>query len=203
MSVEHANGKRLPLREHRFIGKPSFQEAVLDSRDRLFSITLRICSSFQDAEDVFQEALMRAFSRWDSYDPSQSALTTWFRTIVRNCAIDDYRKKQTRVRGDVLYAEFNEADPRFGHDFHSSQQIVAKDDTFRSFGALLQEGMSALSPEQRTVIELMQNGHSFPEIADIQKEPLGTIKSRARLGKVHLMSFLMEHGVTADVLTLA
>ena len=203
MGAEQANRNRLPAQENQAIGKLSFQEAVLGSRDRLFSITLRICSSFQDAEDVFQDALMRAFSRWGSYDPSRSALTTWFRTIVRNCVIDDYRKKQTRVRGDVLYAEFNEADPRFGHDFRTSQQSAARDDTFRSFGALLQEGMSALSPEQRAVIELMQKGHSFPEIANIQKEPLGTIKSRARLGKVHLMSFLMKHGVTADVLTSA
>lgn len=144
----------------------------------VMSLALRMLSETAAAEELTQEVFFRAWKQARAYDPSRGTFVTWLLSITHNMAIDELRKRQRRPQRADL------EDP--------AETLAAVEDGERSveelawLGALRDEVAGALRclPEaQRLPIELAYyRGLSQREVALELDVPLGTIKTRMRLG---------------------
>jgi RNA polymerase sigma-70 factor (ECF subfamily) len=144
----------------------------------VFSLGLRILRDPQLAEDVVQEVFIRLWRRPASYDPARGRFVSWLMSVSRNRALDEQRRVSRRLR-----AEETDDDP--AHElptndrFDDPQASVLLEELRRR----VREAMTRLPPAQRQVIELAYfRGLTQVEIAQRTGEPLGTIKTRVRLG---------------------
>lgn len=144
----------------------------------VMALALRMLSEPAAAEELTQEVFFRAWKQAGAYDTSRGTFVTWLLSITHNMAIDELRKRQRRPQRADL------EDP--------AETLAAVEDGERSveelawLGALRDEVAGALRclPEaQRRPIELAYyRGLSQREVALALDVPLGTIKTRMRLG---------------------
>lgn len=152
-----------------------------------FSLALRVVNDRGRAEDVVQDAFLSVWRKAGSYVEGRGSVKTWLTSIVRNRSIDLVRARRESDADDeaVLLAL---RDPRPG----VVEQVTASldRDTIRS-------AIARLPIEQRQAIAMAYfEGRSHSEIAEVTSLPLGTVKSRIRLGMHRLKSLLLEAGMT-------
>lgn len=151
----------------------------------VFSLALRMLGDRQLAEEVVQETFLRVWRQAAAFQMARGTLATWILGIARNLAIDELRRRGARPQpapGDpqerLALLESDEADPAEQAYTHIRHDVVV--------GAL-----ESLPPAQREVLELAYfNGLSQSEIAERLGDPLGTVKTRMRLGLQKLKSIL-------------
>jgi RNA polymerase sigma-70 factor, ECF subfamily len=147
-----------------------------------FSIALRVLKSRPEAEEVVQETFLEVWRRAAHYSPERAAFGAWVATIARTRAIDRLRTLQSRERTSEAHGkeQLPEAPARPDDTLEGQRNAV------RVHSALQQ-----LPPEQREVIELAYfEGLSQQEISERTRTPLGTVKTRARLGSRKLAEML-------------
>jgi RNA polymerase sigma factor (sigma-70 family) len=152
---------------------------------RVFGLALSIVGIAATAEDVAQEAFTRAWRYAGGYDPRKGAVASWLLTITRNAALDAVRlRRDAPYEPDVLLALLTSADT--GHTEPTDE--VADLDRIRV-------ALRRLPVEQAAAVVLaVFHGLTAQEIADRQAVPLGTVKTRIRLG----MSRLRDHFEVRD-----
>lgn len=164
-------------------------ESLYDRYSALvFSVSHRVLHDTHLAEDVVQEVFLRLWRQPTSFDPKRGRFISWLMSVTRNRALDELRKVSRRVR-----SEDQDEDPVA--DLPTSDRF---DDP--ALGAELSEqryavrvAMTRLPPEQRRVIELAYfSGLTQLEIAAATGDPLGTVKTRVRLGMRKLRAALSE-----------
>ncbi len=143
-------------------------------RTMAYSIALRITSDSSLAEDVVQDAFLGAWRNAGRYAESRASVKTWLLAIVHHRAVDAVRRRRPTVdlpeREDVLPAQLTLPD--------IWPEVAGRLDQDAVQGAL-----QALSDVQREAIELAYfGGLTQQEIAARTNTPLGTVKSRIRLG---------------------
>jgi RNA polymerase sigma factor (sigma-70 family) len=132
------------------------------------------------AEEVLQDVFLKIWNKAGSYDPSKGKLFTWMLNLARNQAIDKTRSKETSQgrKTDDIANLVNKID--------AAEQTELYVD---SIG--LKEVLDRLPENQRFVVEyLYLKGYSQSELAEEFNIPLGTVKTRLRLGMMELRSFL-------------
>jgi RNA polymerase sigma-70 factor (ECF subfamily) len=143
-----------------------------------YGIARRITSDPEMAEDVVQEAFLGAWRHAGRYAASRASVKTWLLTIVRNRAIDAVRRR----RPSTSLPEPAEATPSALTLPDVWPEIAGRLDRDAVHGAL-----ERLPDAQREAIELAYwGGLTQQEIAERTGAPLGTIKSRVRLGLLAL-----------------
>jgi RNA polymerase sigma-70 factor (ECF subfamily) len=151
----------------------------------LNALLLRILTDQQEAEEILGETFWQVWSHATSYDQTRGPVEGWVLRIARNRALDRLRARQRRQAYTTLYAAEERLLP-------SSQPLppedtVLQDERARTVAAALE----MLPKEQRLPIELAYyEGLSQTEIADRLVQPLGTIKTRVRLGLLRLRQAL-------------
>jgi RNA polymerase sigma-70 factor (ECF subfamily) len=154
-------------------------EVLYDRYSRVvFSFALRIVGDQQLAEEVLQEVFFRAWQQGSAFKAARGSFITWLLSITHNMAIDEVRKRRRRPqKADSAEPEtMLAAIPDSGPDVEDEVWLSSVRDTIE--GALEQ-----LPPAQREAIELAYfQGLTQREIAETLGEPLGTIKTRMRLG---------------------
>lgn len=142
--------------------------------DRVLGLARKICGDHMVAEEVTQEVFLKIWQTADQYDPQRGKFVTWLLTITRNAAIDRVRKDgrgPARVYLDWIEDDWRDElrDPRFD----------GEEPRWR----VLRFALAELPPEQRDAIVLSYyHSMSHSQIAEYLDEPLGTIKTRIRLG---------------------
>lgn len=149
-----------------------------------FSFAVRIVGSRDRAGDVVQEAFLNLWRSAGRYDPKRGSVRTWLMAMVHHCGVDAVRRLSTRERWQLEAAR----EPRATESDVTSAQAYARDEARAVRGALRN-----LPADQRRIIELaFYGGWTQSEIADMLKLPLGTVKSRARLGLLKLRDALLS-----------
>jgi len=169
------------------------QTAAADLYDRharpVYSLILRIVSDESDAEDVLQEVFAQAFRQAARYDASRGAVAAWLLMMARSRSIDRIRSRRTRPEshGAESATSIDEL-PGASQDAAAS---MLDDEQAR----IVRRALVALPLIQRVAIELAYyEGLSHREIAERLEEPLGTVKTRIRLGLLKLRDALSEAG---------
>ncbi|HEX4532169.1 MAG TPA: sigma-70 family RNA polymerase sigma factor [Acidimicrobiia bacterium] len=151
---------------------------------RVYGLARTIVADDRAAEDIAQEAFVRAWKHAGAYDPRRGSVVGWLLTITRNLAID-----AVRVRRPVAF------DPvaLLGLETPSADRDLAElaelsDDTTRLRAALVK-----LPEEQRRAIAMAGLlGYTAREVGEIEGIPLGTAKTRIRTALIRLRAVLVE-----------
>ncbi|GIW04702.1 MAG: DNA-directed RNA polymerase sigma-70 factor [Thermomicrobiales bacterium] len=169
--------------------------AFYDRYGRLaFALAFRVLGDRGAAEDVVQEAFLNVWKHADRYQRGRGSAQPWLMSIVHNAAVDRRRGRSGRAMSELSLDAANG---------YAGWRVPEQDDPFlaaaRNFdAALVRSLLSALPEEQREAIELAYfGGMSHHEIAERTGQPLGTVKSRLRLGLRKLREALSEHPASA------
>lgn len=158
----------------------------------VFSFAFRIVSDRELAEEVLQEAFFRAWQQGSNFSAGRGTFITWLLSITHNLAIDEIRRRRRRPMkadsedpGQVL-----DGQPDTGAGANVEEEVW--------LGALrdsMGQALAQLPQAQRQAIEMAYfQGLTQREIAEALGEPLGTIKTRMRLGLQKLKEALGSNG---------
>src|SRR4029077_19064517 len=159
----------------------SFEETMLPHLDAAHNLARWLLRNEQDAQDVVQEAYLRAFKSFGGFHGSNGK--AWLLTIVRNTSYTLLKKN----KAVDLTTPFDDEIHAIGHESVSPATILEhSEDT-----ELIREAMEELPAEFREILTLRhQEGLSYKEIADIAKIPPGTVMSRLARGRAKLRECL-------------
>ncbi|MFP2956621.1 sigma-70 family RNA polymerase sigma factor [Myxococcus sp. 1LA] len=175
---------RALLRQVALGGVQAMRDVYARCGGRSFAIALRLLQTRADAEEVLQEAFLEVWRRAREFDPDRGGLDAWVTTIVRTRAIDRLRAQGTVAR--VVEGASHQGPP-------VSAMPPAPDEAASQEEARgqVQAALARLPPEQREVVELAYfEGLSQREISERTGDPLGTVKTRARLALEKLGALL-------------
>jgi RNA polymerase sigma-70 factor, ECF subfamily len=152
----------------------------------VYGLTYRILQNSTFAEEVTQDIFLTVWNQASRWDATRGTLAAWVLSIARNAAIDRLRQEQRRPLRTAL-----DLDEML--DFVGGNSTV--DDPAWHDGRLLRSLMGRLPTEQAEAIQLaFFEGLSHTEISDRLKLPLGTVKTRVRLGMMKLKDLWIESG---------
>ncbi len=166
-------------------------EALSELYDRygrlVYSVAYRALGDGPAAEEITQDTFMRIWQHAGDYQPELGKVAGWLASIARHRAIDVYRHGKSRHEGDgVSLEELEFFDP-------PGEQNVEQEADQASQTARVRRAVAKLPLEQRQALELAYfRGLTHEEIAQALSEPLGTIKTRIRLGMQKLRQLLQE-----------
>jgi RNA polymerase sigma factor (sigma-70 family) len=145
-----------------------FEESVLPHLDAAYNLAYWLTRDSRDAEDLVQDAYLRAFRFFDGFRGGSSR--AWLLKIVRNTFYTSIQQRahepMASIDDELFAAECDTCDPE-------TIALASAD------GQLLHQAVQELSPEFREVIVLRElEGLSYKEIASVTGAPLGTVMSR-------------------------
>jgi RNA polymerase sigma-70 factor (ECF subfamily) len=144
----------------------------------VYALALRITGSTAEAEEVVVDTFWQVWQQADRYDRARGQLGAWIFTIARSRALDRLRARRR--------SPLTESDEQA--EAAAAQRASAADNPERDLwraeqSAIVRAALAELTAAQREVIELAYyHGLSHAEIAARLGEPLGTVKTRIRLG---------------------
>jgi RNA polymerase sigma-70 factor (ECF subfamily) len=142
-----------------------FEQQVLPHLDAAYNLARWLMRNDQDAQDVAQEAALRAYRFFDGL---RGEARPWLLSIVRNVAFSSLEKSRP---GDIAALDEDLAD----ENAHSPETLVARSLDRR----LLNEAIAALPAQFREVLVLRELEElSYKDIARIAQVPIGTVMSR-------------------------
>jgi len=177
-SPEDWTARMLQVRDQRDL--KAFEALFHHFAPRVKSYLLKAGGSDTLAEEATQEAMATLWHKAHLFDPAKAAVSTWVFTIARNKQVDLIRKQRRPIPEDPI--ETQRIEPDVAEDF-----AIAQEQT------VLRKAVAELPSAQRKLIEQAFYGDlSHTEIAAMTDLPLGTIKSRIRLGLERLRRDLKE-----------
>jgi RNA polymerase sigma-70 factor (ECF subfamily) len=153
--------------------------ALYDATNRLiYGMALRILSNPADAEEVTLDIFTQVWRNASNYDEARGSVVAWLMTMARSRAIDRLRSRANRGRREEALMDLSNAAPLQAPMTLGVEREV-------------QAALLTLTPEQREAIELAYwYGYSHSELSARLGQPLGTIKTRIRMGMMKLRSQL-------------
>ena len=172
-----------------------FEAGVLAQLDSLYRTALRLTHNQQEAEDLVQETMLKAFRFAKSYTPGTN-LRAWLFRILNTSAINRYRKQATHPtttplpEGEDFYL-YNRISDMSGQELSNAaeEEVLSKyldEDVFNALNAL---PINFRMPVILADIE----GMSYKEIAETLQIPIGTVMSRISRGRRQLQHTLWHY----------
>jgi RNA polymerase sigma-70 factor (ECF subfamily) len=159
---------------------PSLRDAMLAAVPRLRAFAVSLCGNVDRANDLVQDALVRALANIDSFRPGTN-LNAWLFTILRNHFRSEYRKRRREVE---------DADGGYADSLKSQPDQIGRIE----FGEL-KRALGQLPDDQREALLLVgASGFSYEEAAEICGCAVGTIKSRINRGRTRLAQLMAIDG---------
>lgn len=168
-----------------------FEEEFLPQIDALYNFAYHLTYSEEDANDLVQEAYMKAYRFINNYEVGTNA-KAWLFRILKNAFINDYRKKNkqpTKVDYEEIVNYHNEEDTNF-----SSYDDLRTEMFDKMMGDEVTIAINSLPVDFRTVILLCDiEGFTYEEISKIINVPIGTVRSRLHRSRNMLKEKLKEY----------
>ena len=167
------------LMAHMAAGNTAAMELLYDRYNRpVYSFAYRMLGDREHAEELLQEVFLRAWRRCSRFSDARGSLIRWLLSITHNMAIDELRKQQRRPRK----AESAEPDALLG-TLQDTAMPVETQAILADRQQMVRAALAKLPENQRLVLEMGYfNGLTQREISEKLNVPLGTIKTRMRLG---------------------
>ncbi len=153
----------------------------------VYSLSLRVLRQPTMAEEITQDIFLKLWRQPERWNPSLGQFSSWLLTITRNAAIDRLRR-EGRQAVLAAWEQSDEADNRLS----DADSYVATQANWVN-GQVLRRLLQSLPPEQRQLIELaFYDGYTHSELAELLQLPLGTVKTRLRMGMQKLRALWEE-----------
>jgi len=170
--------------------KQTFEKMVRPHFDRLYRLAFRLTGRRAEAEDLFQDLLIKAFGKLDDLVAIDEP-GSWLSRVMYNLFIDQ-RRRLARSRLHTVEEGFLPAD---GLDGLPGDQDPVRDNQRLERLKSLDLALAKLSDEHRIVVLLHDTeGYKVEEIHDLTGTPVGTIKSRLHRARARLREILTEDG---------
>jgi RNA polymerase sigma-70 factor (ECF subfamily) len=145
---------------------------------RLMGLSQRILGDTGEAEEVLQELFLWVWRSAASFDPTRGSVLAWLLVATRSRSIDRLRARRPASRSAASLDEVAEL---------AGSDDVEAASADREWESLCRRAVSELPADQRSVLEMAYfQGLTQQEIAEKTKTPLGTVKTRVRLGLMKL-----------------
>lgn len=170
------------------------QQAFAVLVDRYQSKLLRFIRTIssvrmEEAEDILQEAFIKAYRNLNSFDTDQS-FSSWMYRIVRNETISHYRKRIVRPEGHLERDETDTLD-RLAHHLNIETDFQRDEEA-----AAVRKALDELDPKYRDVLVLQfLEEKDYKEISDILHLPMGTVATRINRAKERFKKVAEKHGL--------
>jgi RNA polymerase sigma-70 factor, ECF subfamily len=172
------------------ISPHQFNELMNSTYKQAYSVAYRLTGNAADAEDLVQDAYLRAFRFIHRYDDSLPFIS-WLYRILANAHIDMIRRKRNHRHAslDSSGLEGQQA-MEIADDALCPEVLVMRDHLTDE----VEIGMKQMNPEFRMAVILADiEGLSYEEIAEIMETSVGTVRSRIHRGRLQLRSFLQQN----------
>ncbi len=174
-------------------GRERAYRELLERYERpVFSFIYRMVGDRTTAEDLAQEAFVRAFQAIRSYDPSYR-FSSWLFKVANNLTIDHLRKQKLEtisIHGSP-HAQTAEAEQRTRVTLRSRGENPEEFTENRELGGQIEQAIAGLRHEYRTAVLLRHvEGYAYEEVAEIMDVPLGTAKTYIHRGRAQLKETL-------------
>lgn len=174
----------------------AFEELVLEYEKKVYNVALRMVNNQEDAEDITQEAFIKAYNSLSNFR-GDSKFSVWLTRIVSNMCLDLIRRRGRRPTislsvedEDGESTELEISDIRQSPETIMDQQLT-KDSVRR--------GLKQLPDEYREILLLREiQGLSYEEISAALDLEVGTVKSRIYRGRKKLCDYLIKDGNIPD-----
>jgi RNA polymerase sigma-70 factor (ECF subfamily) len=161
-----------------------FEERLAECGPLAYRVARGVLRNSADAEDVAQEAMLRAYRRFDRLR-DRSRFRAWLVRIAFRLALDRLRSGKRREQRDTLWSQ-----PEHQPPAANAEDIAAANE----FQAHLENALAELPEKLRLVLLLAaMEGHTIEEIAAMLSIPMGTVKSRIFLARKQLAEKLRCH----------
>ncbi len=183
--IETSRRERIPLQQKKtdYSNQTIWMLAVRDDRDkaafaelfdffapRLKGFIMRSGTTSAQAEEIVQDVMLTVWRKASMFDPHRAQVSAWIYQIARNRHVDIKRKENRPVPEELYEDSENEPD---------ANQVLAMEQE----AGQLKQALAQLNADQREMIEKAYLGElTHSEISAQTGLPLGTIKSRIRLG---------------------
>lgn len=160
--------------------RAAFSELYERTSAKLYGICLRLLGSEQDAQDVLQDVYVTVWHKAALFDPAKAGTITWLAVLARNKAIDRLRRRRAPAQDIAAAADVPDEGPSAFEIVGNAQDIVR-----------LRDCMDELDERPRAMIRsAFLGGATYPELAEQEGVPLGTMKSWIRRGLQRLRGCL-------------
>jgi RNA polymerase sigma-70 factor (ECF subfamily) len=179
--------KRLVSRARRG-DEAAARELVDTHKDRLLAFVWRVIRDRHDAEEICQEAFLRAFSSLDTFR-SEYRFSTWLFTIAYRLSLNWLRRRHeatTELDLTVVRAE----------DENPAEELALSEDASRLKSEIWDAVDELSAPQRATILLYYREEQSCPEIAETMQIPVATVKSHLHRARARLRSLLS--GVAED-----
>ncbi len=167
----------------------AFNQLVLAYQDLVYHQAYRMMGDSDSAEDMTQEAFIRAFQKLPSY--RGDGFRAWLMRLAANLCYDELRrrKRATLLSLEPVDQDGDELDANWTRDDDLLPEAAAEQKELRSF---LDRYLNELSPRAREVLVLVDAiGMDYSEAAQTMGVPVGTVKSRLARARLELRGRLM------------
>ena len=174
----------------------AFEELVAAYEKNVYNLALRMTGSPEDAEDMAQEAFLKAFNSIQSFR-GDSKFSVWLYRIVSNVCLDFLRKRSKRQTVSLSVEDEDGEEVQFdlADTAQSPEALLEKKLTRES----VQRGLRQLPPDARQILLLREiQGLSYEEIGETLGLEPGTVKSRIFRARKRLCAFLLAEGNIPD-----
>ncbi len=163
----------------------AFESLVLEHQDRLYNAMIQVTGSVHDAEEVTQEAFIRAFLKLNTFQQN-SQFFTWLYRVAFNIALSRKRRKRAKISLDQQREDI-------GNDVVDHGEAVDAGMIRQDQVSLVQTAMSRLSEQHRGILVLREmNEASYEEISEILELSIGTVRSRLNRARKQLRISIEE-----------
>ena len=161
----------------------AFEELVGSNEKRIYNLCYRMMKNEQDAQDMAQEALIKAWRSLRKFN-LKAAFSTWLYKIAVNTCLDELRKRKNNTQSIEDLKEK-------GHTIQDEKTKNFTDDSDLRYE--ITQAMDKLEPKEKIIIVLKDvHGYSYEEISGILECPVGTVRSRLSRSRKKLAGICID-----------
>jgi len=178
--------------------RKNFEEQALIHFDALYNMALKLARNAEDAEDLVQDTIFRAYKYFYQYEYGTSC-KAWLYTILRNTFINRYRKKSKEPK-KVAFHEVETFVDLIKNPEIPWEEIQEKLQD-QILGDEISEALEQLSEDIKNVVLLADlEGFTYEEIASVMNCPIGTVRSRLSRGRKTLQKYLVDYALKEGII---